>query len=542
MLTLLLIFCLALNGSNSCRHTNKNVPPPSSQYQGSVLTSLLEQVDSCEEPALRVFLRLKLATYLWSKPAGSLKPETIATTALAELRDHEKEIPALYVDQFRKNLIAQLQLHAPELVRDLAENNNPESRTDLEVAYSLLGQEKGNDQAVRIVQDSIGGGKDPGSIIVPFLHRLETIKSSDVSKILTTVISQEETQPGSISSGTLFRLKHLFIRKQTSEELQNRYLVVVVHRAEQAEGPLASVVDTYTILVDLLPEVEKRKPDLYYSASVALTELAKRVPKATLDRVALDKRVRASNDPLAQLMSEMEAVTDLSLKEDLQIEASQIALEKGQIQLAINLVVKLKPKNEQALVWRDQFIEKAVVAAIDGGDIGTAELGARQIRSASVRSSAMQKVALYFQKSNKLGRAHEALLFAQDSVNTLGDSNEKAVALLNLANSYLKIDSSRSMDLARAAIKIINKAFNEGPASKQSVQIGGDQQLTNAESMLIIAYRLMPTFQLLGATDESAALDLAKDIQRQELRIAATFGAYSHPPTGTVQGVAQNNR
>ena len=538
MPTLLLIFCLALNGSNSCvKHATKSVPSPSSQYQASVLISLLEQVDTCKEPALRVFLRLKVATYLWSKPSGSLKPETIATTALADLREHEKEIPALYVTQFRKNLIAQLQLHAPELARALAENDNLDTRTDLEVAYSLLSQEKGSEQAVRIVQDSIGGGKDPGPIIVPFLHRLETIKSSDVPKVLNAVISQEEIQPGTISSGTLFQLKHLFIRQQTSEELQNRYLLAVVHRAGQTDGNLGSLVDMYTILADLLPEVEKRNPELYYSASVALTELAKRVPKRTLDRISLDKRVRASNDPLARLMAEMEAVTDPSLKEDLQIEAGQLALENGQIQLAINLVVKLEPKNEQARVWRDQFIEQAVVSAIDNGNIGMAELGAGQIRNASVRSSVMQKVALYFQKSKEPGRAHEALIFAQDAVNTLGDSNEKAVALLNLANSYIQLDSSRSMELVRVAIKIINKVNN--PESEQRVQIGDDQQRTSAEGMLIIAYRLVPTFQLLGATDESTALNLAQKIQRQELRIAATFGAYTHPPsTGNVPGVA----
>jgi len=538
MPTLLLIFCLALNGSNSCvKHATKSVPSPSSQYQASVLISLLEQVDTCKEPALRVFLRLKVATYLWSKPSGSLKPETIATTALADLREHEKEIPALYVTQFRKNLIAQLQLHAPELARALAENDNLDTRTDLEVAYSLLSQEKGSEQAVRIVQDSIGGGKDPGPIIVPFLHRLETIKSSDVPKVLNAVISQEEIQPGTISSGTLFQLKHLFIRQQTSEELQNRYLLAVVHRAGQTDGNLGSLVDMYTILADLLPEVEKRNPELYYSASVALTELAKRVPKRTLDRISLDKRVRASNDPLARLMAEMEAVTDPSLKEDLQIGAGQLALENGQIQLAINLVVKLEPKNEQARVWRDQFIEQAVVSAIDNGNIGMAELGAGQIRNASVRSSVMQKVALYFQKSKEPGRAHEALIFAQDAVNTLGDSNEKAVALLNLANSYIQLDSSRSMELVRVAIKIINKVNN--PESEQRVQIGDDQQRTSAEGMLIIAYRLVPTFQLLGATDESTALNLAQKIQRQELRIAATFGAYTHPPsTGNVPGVA----
>jgi hypothetical protein len=467
---------------------------------------------------------------------GSVKPESLATAALADLRVHEKEIPSLYVDQFRRNLISQLQVHPSDSTASILEEYKLNRRMDFEVAYSLLGRENGADQAVRMLQNSIASGKDPGApIIVSFLHRLESLRPSDVPKLLNAVLAEEEAHPGSISTGTMFGLKHLFIRKQTAQELQSRYLVAVVHRAADKDASLGSIVDTYTILADVLPEVESQVPDLYYSASTALSQLAERVPKGTIERISIDKRVRQSTDPLAQLMAEKEAATDPSLKDDLQVEAAQLALEKGQTQAAIDMVVKLQPKNEEARLWRDQFIEEVIGVAINKDDLGIAEYGVGQIHSAGIRASVLEKIALYFQKSNDLSRARETLTSALHSVNTLSDSTDKAVALLDLANSFLKLDSQRSLELARSAVKIINK----DPGTQRRVETGNDQQLKNVEKMLRIAYKLIPTFQALGVTDESATLILAKDIQRPELRIAATFGAYTrHPYTGNVQGVA----
>jgi hypothetical protein len=536
MPTLLLILCLGLNGSNSCLgRSNKNTPHASSQDQAVFLSTLLEQVDSSDEPALRIFLRLRIATYLWSRPVTSIEPESVATAALADLRAHEKQVPTLYVDQFRRNFIALLKLHAPNSAAAIAEDQKLDRRTELDVAYSLLGRENGTDQAVKMVQSSIAGGKDPGAIIVSFLHRLETIKPSDVSKLLNAVLVEEETRPGSISTGTLFGLKHLFIRQQTAQDLQRRYIIAVVNRAGEKDARLSSVVDTYTILGDLLPEVEKQMPDLYYPASAALSQLAGRVPSGTLERISIERRVRQSNDPLAQLMAEKEAVTDPSLKDDLQVEAAQLALEKGQIETAITLVVKLQPKNDETRSWRDQFIQQAAVKALDKGDLAVAEYGSRQISAAVVRSTVLQKIALYFQGSNNLSRARDTLISALKSVQTLDDSVDKTVALLDLANAFLKVDNQQALEIAQTAIKIINK----NPSTQRSVETGSILQLSNAEKMLKIAYKLVPTFQALGSIDESAASNLAKDIQRQELRIAATFGAHTRQPAArNAQAVA----
>lgn len=524
MPTLMLTFCLLLSGHASCDgRSNKNTLRASRQSDGKLLERQLEAVDSVNEPALRIFLRLKIAAYLLKNPPSAVNSESAvkaAEAALADLRAHEDEIPPQYVDLFRRELIAQLKTHAPKSEALSSEESNLNRRTDFEVAYSMLGQEKGVDKAVDIARQTIASGKDPGTIIVPFLRRLEKVNPAAVPQLLEKVVIGEEEHSGSISTGTLFTLKHLFLREQTAPELQRRYLTVVINRAGDPDASLASVVNTYTILADVLPVVEKHAPDLYGSASIRLSDLAARLPSGTRERIAINKRVSQSSDPLAQLLAESSTASDPSVKDDLQIEAAQLALERGHIETAIGLVTKLQPKSDATRLWRDQFIEGAVGRAIDKGDVAAAKYGADRIQSPAIRSSALQKVALYLQASNDFVGARDTLNAALKLTEASTNTADKAVALLDLALSFLKIDNQRASELARRAVNVINASSVVAPDAK----VGSQEQLRNADNLLKIAYKLIPAFQAFGATDEPTASWLARDIQRPELRITATLG------------------
>lgn len=526
MPTLLLIFCLALGGNNSCagRHI-RNTPHATLQVDVALLKPLLDEVESCDNPTVRVFLRLKIAAYLWVHPSDSLNPTSVAEDALVDLRAHDKEMPALYADKFRRELVAQLKAHAPDSPALLVEGDKTDHRTDIEVAYSLLAQDGGADKAVGIVQRSIMGGKDPGAVIVPFLHRLETVNVGDVSKVLDSIMSAEESRQGSISASTLFRLKHLFVRDQTPQQLQRRYMTIVINRAGDVEASRASVVDTYTILTDVLPVVEKQFPDLYNVASARQAALAAQVPNGTLERLLVEKRVSQSSDPLGQLIAEADAASDPSLKEDLRVEAAQLALEKGQTRTAIELVVGLEPKTDDGWLWRDQFIGGSIDQALDKGDVEVAQYGAGQIHSATVHSSALQKIALHQQESNDLAGARDTLDSALKIIKDSDDSADKAVALLELATSYLKVDSQRAPELVRAAIKTINSTA----AVTRKVAGSDNIHPSDAENIMKLAYKIVPTFQAMGAVNEYDALELAKYIQRPELKIAAKLGVYTVP-------------
>jgi hypothetical protein len=535
MPTLLLTFFLLLSANHSCeRGTNKNTPSGSSQIDTAQVATLLDEVNAGDEAALRVFLRLKIAAYLWKNPSAKVDPDSLVKAtraALDELTLHGKEIPPLYVDLFRRELTAQLQVHAP--ASDGLQSQAPGSkrRSDLEVAYSMLGQEKGIDKAVGIVQQSIASGKDPGRLIVPFLHRLEQVSPAKVSPVLETVVAVEETRPGAISTGMLFTLKHLFIRDKTLPELQRRYLAIVVGRAGDTEATLASAVDLYTILSDVLPVIQAQSPSLYEEAKLRLDELSERVPSGTRERIAIDKRVSQSSDPLAQLLAESNTASDASVRDDLRIAAAQLALEKGQIETAIGLVAKIQPANNGARLWRDQFMESAVQRAIDSGDVTVAKYGAGLIQSPAIRSSALQKVALSLQASNDVMGARDTLHAAVKLTEAAGNDADKAVALLDLAVSYLKVDERRALELAKAAVNVINKTS----AIPQAAAVGSDEQLHNTDDLLKIAYKLIPAFQAFGAANESAASGLASELQRPEFKTAATFGTY------TSQSVADKN-
>ena len=526
MTTLLIIFCCALNGGGSCgSRLHKDAPTVASQpaviSQNDVtpLDPLLDKVKAINEPTLRIFLRVKIATYLWTNPAASHNsPQSVAGDTLADLDAHEKEIPDVYANQFRRELLAQLKAHAPGSATDSAgeEQDRP---TDLEVAYSLLGQENGADKAVAMMQRSIAGGRDPEGIIVPFLHRLEKISPAKVPDVLDTILSAEESRPNSISTGTLFTLKHLIIREQTPQGLQRRFIKAVMRRAGQAESDPAALVDTYAILTDLLPTIEVLSPDLYGAAGAQQSQLAGQVPSGTRARLSIEKRMSQSSDPLAFLMAEKEAVTDASLKEDLQIRAAQLALERGQVRTAIDLAVKANPNNKEAMLWRDQFVEEAVGQAISRGEVEVAQYGARHVQSVGVRVSVLQKIAIHFQTSNDWSGARETLNSAITLTEAMTDNADKAAALLDLAGSSLKADEQQAHDLIRAAIRTINKT----PAARKV-------KAEDVEDTMKIAYRIIPTFQALSVAYKSFALDQAEDIQRPELKTAASVGVFTGPP------------
>jgi len=526
MPTLLLLCFLLLGSSNFCDpHAARNTPAPVPQSDTTLFNPLLEQIDSSEDPTLRVFLRLKVAAYLWKNPSASIKTESLVMAALADLRAHEKEMPAVYVNQFRRDLLAQLRAHAPEAAARLSDEYNPAPRTELEVAYSLLGQEGGADKAVGIVHRAIADGRDLGQIVVFFLNRLDKVKPAEVPKVLGSLMSAEESHPGSISSELLFTLEHLFVREQTPKELQRRYFAVVINRAGETEA--ASVVDIYNTLTTILPVVEQQYPDIYATAGARLSQLEGQMPSGALERLSVDKRVSQSSDQLAQLLIEADNAKDQTLKQDLLTRAAQLAQEKGQTKTAIELALKFEPKNARERLWLDQFVDRAVDQALKKGEVELARYGAGRIESRFIRSSVLEKIALTLQGANDVSGARDTLKSALTLIESLDDSADKAVALFDLANAYVKVDSQRAPNLIRAAVKTINKL----PAVSRGPNDNGDTHLADVENAMKIAYVIIPAFQEFGGVDNYAALDLAKDVQRRELRIAATLGAYIGSPT-----------
>lgn len=532
---LFLFFCLILNGGNPyAADIDRGGSVTSSQADPVPLTRLHDEAGASKYPALRVFLRLKIAAYLRSNPSDSLKLESVARLALEDIRTHENEIPAPYRELFRKDLLVQLRAHSPAAAAELSKDYEPDRRTEIQAATSLLGQENGVPKALEIVRYIISGGKDLDPSMVFFLRRLDKVDRAETHNVLGAIMSVEESRPGSISAANLFTLEHLFIREQTPQALQRRYLAVLINRAGGAEANPASMVDIYTTLTAALPEVQKQLPDLYSLAAARLANLEDRMPRATLERLAVENRVGQSTDPLGQLIAEAEAAKDQTLKDELLVKAARLALEKGEAWTAIELVVRLKPDNYHSRVWRDEFIAVAVGRALEKGDTRTAWYGIEQINSPSSRSSALQKAALYFQASGDAAGARGALDSSFKLIKDLESDADKAAALLDLSGCFMKVDEVKAEDVMRAAVKYINRAYG----GERGLGTAADSCAGDAESKIKIAYRIVSAFQTLGSVDGLRAREVAKDIKILELRVAAELGTYGGPPATDKNGQA----
>lgn len=533
MPSLLLICCLLLNGSESCsKRVNNHPMPVSVQTTSADLPALLDQVRLSDEPSVRVFLRLRITAHLWKYPDDTLNPKAVLREAETDLQAHEKEIPPQYVELFRRELLAQRKAHMPEAAalqsaRASVQDGAAEQRSDLEVAYALLRQENGIDKAVDLARRSLASATDPGHTIVLFLDKLEQVKPDAVPSVLDALMSAEEVRPGSISPGTLFTLKYIFIRDKTPLALRQRYLAAIIRNAGDTNASTASLIDTYAILTDVLPVVEKELPDAYPAASILLEQMSGRVPSGTRERIEVEKRLRQSSDPLEQLLIEINAARDPSLKKDLQTQAAGLALERGQLRKAIDLAAALELRATEAGQWRDQFLVGVVGRALDKKDIETAQYGLERIWAVNIRISALQKIALYLHASGDIAGARDTLNTAYKLLKVSDDSAAKVGMLLDLAGVYAKVDSQRTSEVMRATIKIINVI----PTATRKPSVPADVQLSNAETVMQIAYRLVPAFQALGAADQSEAEQAAGTIERQSLKAAAKFGAYTALPT-----------
>ncbi|MGH9902721.1 MAG: hypothetical protein ACRD68_13010, partial [Pyrinomonadaceae bacterium] len=400
-----------------------------------MLDGLPERIKALDEPALRVFLRLQVATFLWAnkRTNASGRAEAMTTEALADLIEHESEIPEFYANSFRRDAMALLELHAPALAASLSKRFGLDQKEDqLATAHQLLNRKDGVGAAVEKIHGFLKSGRDPGDMMTFLLLRLEVERPDEVPRLLAEILNSAERIPGSISFQTLFFLKHQYMKEGGTPELKGRFIDVFVKSAQEvsAKSESENFLLAYGVLSDILPTIGKLRPSLYPQASALAATLGARLPRQSAEREAIDDRIRQSADPLNQTIAEAEAARDSSLKESLFTEAARLAVKKGQLKTAVDLITKAESPEPNRVAHRDQFLGDVVIRALDVKDPATAAYAAAGIRSPLKRSSALQRIALYFFESEDVARARETLNDALHLIRSAEDGVNRISSLL----------------------------------------------------------------------------------------------------------------
>lgn len=495
------------------------------QRAKAMLDQLPKSIKDLDEPAIRVFLRYKVASYLWAKGFKEeyTFAETMVTEALEDLYLHKNEMKDSDIDFYQSELLGLLRAYSPALAVKLTEKYeiNKNGREDVRIAYSMLDNKAGIAQAVETVSRSLKNGQDVGLALLVFMTDLEKEHPQQYLSLLREILVAEELKPGTFSITSLYMLKSLYWKNETPPDLKLRFVAAIVSSVERVSSGVNSddLVIAYQLLNVVYSEIERFAPSLYARARAAMALLNSRVPGKAIERVAVQARVEKSNDPLRQLIVEVDASTNESDKDDLRTQAATIALERGELELATELAAKTSADGGHGL-WRDQFLEEIVDAAIKKKDEAAAQYALSKMKSYLNRASVAQKLALFFFESKDTARAVDWMNAAVKLVESSDNNTEKARKFFEIAANYKKIDDTRVSEVIQSAVKSINRI------SKPSIEekVGSPARKAYAESLTSIVWYTVPAFRIFSQQDEIGASLIAKGIQVPEIRTAANWG------------------
>lgn len=511
-------FLLLLTTAQICLgQNNQDETLFAKQRASEVIENLPAQIKKIDDATIRVFLQLRVATFYWSELAEQSRERagTLTLSGLQDLDEHRAELLPLYADSFREDLLALLEVHAPDLAaryktRAAAASDKVTPSSSYDVAYSMLRTRGQATLAVQTLTRALEGGEAPTITLSYFLSELQKQQPTLVPQVLSDILSAQERRPGTLSVEMLFWLLDSYVWSNDREDIKRRFLAITVAATADSYqwSDLGRLTDGFNLLRVTVPLIERLLPAMYPQALAQFATVRARLPNETVERAAVSERIRQSKDTLSQLMTEADSASSPSLKNDLLIQAAQLALTRGKLQLAFDLATTT---DENSRSWQQQFLSELVRGAVDNKDVKLGLAIASQIESTLNRAEALQRLALLFSNLKDPWKAKESLLESLRLIRASDNTPEKAIALLKSLRVVARIDQVMVPDVAEETIKALNALQFAAPADKRA--------------LMAVVWNTVPSFEALVQWDKLGALNFVEKIQRTELRAVAGFGA-----------------
>jgi len=489
------------------------------------IDDLPTQIKKVDDATVRVFLQLRLATFHWSEISehSRARARELTLSGLQDLDEHRADLVPLYADSFREDLLALLEVHAPDLAAryraggDTADRVTPGNQYD--VAYSMLRTKGQAALAVQTFTRAFSSGEAPTMTISYFLSELQRQQPSLLPQVLSDILSVQERRPRTLSVEMLFWLLEPYVWRNDREDIKRRFLSVTVAATTESYqwSDLGQLTNAFNVLRVTVPLIEKLVPGMYPQAAAQLATVRARLPNETVERSAIAERIRQSEDPLSQMITEANSASSPSVKNDLLIQAAQLALTKGKPQLAFDLAMSTSA-DDKSKEWRQQFLSELVKNAVENKDAKLGLAIASKIEMPLPRAEALQRLALLFFNLKELWKARESLVESLKLIGASDNTPEKAIGLLKSLRVATRVDRAMVPDVAEDSIKALN-------ALQFATQNEKPQSEPTRRTLMAVVWNTMPSFEALVQWDELAALNFVDKIQRVELRAVAGFGA-----------------
>lgn len=491
-----------------------------------VLARILESLKKMDEPGLRMSARNQVLTYLASEKVQSEETRTltsqIALEGLADLRDHGEELTPFMLSYLSNNLGGLIQKHRPNLIEEFENAVKAQKKVGAsQRIQSLFGLENGDVLAAKRIRQELDEQTTLNGLHF-WLEELIKRKSGEFEPLASDIVTR--AGQGQISFETLFWIRDIYLRPQTSEALRKRFLSAVVFRTQPANFAVEPAPQmAYDLLTNILPFVQQSAPELYDQAlnqHVAMRAGLTEKQRASESRI---KRLRESANPVEDLIAEADATKSKTERNELLLQAAQLALENSKFDLCLDTLDRVDvnvisdPEPWQRSV--DQILKNLVRIVVADKRTELAERAAGRIGSSLTRVEALNLIMRDWVKANNKAEAQRLLTEASRAAAAGSDDAEKAKAFFLLSITCDQVDPSKKADLLLSGTNALNNlAAPDAGARDTTVYQNYVQRLDNS------GYELTKAFNGLTKQDENSALALVEKLQKRDLRTFALIG------------------
>ncbi len=499
-------------------------------FRDQILARTLESIKKMDEAALRLSARNQILTYLSEKKPASdeTKPiaNKIALDALADLSQYGGEIQPFMANYLSNNLAAWIQKYQPELTEEFqnavkANRNFSESQR----IRSLFELKDGDILAAQRIRQMMKHGEAVDGLFF-WLDDLMRLNSKELEPLMSEIVIRARL--GQVSFGTLYWVSEIYLRPQISVALRNRFLEMIVARTQSVNFMIEPAPQAaYELLIKTLPFVRQMLPELYDQALNQSFAMRASFSDRQMASEARTKRVRESLNPIEYLVSESEAAKSKVERNELLASAAQLALEKQQFDLCLDIVAKVDLDVAATAPdlwrnWKSQFLKEFVRKALQAKDSQIAEKGAGLIEASLAGVEGYALIMRFLLSANEKSSAQRVLTEAGRIAGLVASDTERAKAYFLLSLLGAHVDESKEAQLLQSGIKALNNLSDPDPkASNKKPYQEYVRSLDNT------GYELSKGFKHLLRKDENAALTLVEHVQKRDLKTFALIGILS---------------
>jgi len=496
---------------------------PSGTISDDDLVKLNQQIKELKNATFRAFLRMRLLSWeaIDSAPTRRQAALQLATQGVTDLCDHQDEVWLPTASWLHESLIKQIKtLQSPEDTAVEPCVFKSESKTSSGSGFSsgikMLSNPETTAAGMDLVKAAILSGQVSADALLGQLLSLNAAQSPQLPELLSTVLTLEEKQPGTLPLRLLPFFTSLFIDKSAPAEITIRFVSVAVRAsrlpAEQLADPIARS-SVNQLMNGIIGPARRFTPALYPEIASRLNSVDRTALGRAESRLAAQERIEKATDQLEQLITEADSTSDELLKTQYFFRAARLAKERGQFSKAIDLALKIGNDSH----WLNEFLSEIVVLAIKKKSPNDATNAISKLTKPLVKVTAFRLVGEYYGANDDKVKSKDAFTQAAKQLKTVDVSVDKLRSSLTLAESVLKYEPEDAYELFRESVKAINTL----PAPEK------EQEKMGYVKLLPVAEDLIRAFRLLATQEDQTATTLATEIKLPELRLSALSGAYS---------------